>query len=78
MLSDKTTSQNAKFAKRKEPSGYRSRKLFTTLKGLRLMEDHELAIANNHLSEGHAFYRCGEQCVAASNEVSIKSDELKN
>lgn len=41
------------------------------------MSEHELEIANNHLSDSYAFYRSGEQCYPASKEISIEFDDIK-
>lgn len=42
-----------------------------------MMTEHELDIAKNSLTDGHLFYRCGEKCFAASNEISIEFEDIK-
>jgi len=42
-----------------------------------MMTEHELEIAKNSLTDGHLFYRCGEQCYPASKEISIEFDDIK-
>ena len=41
------------------------------------MNEHELDIAKNSLTAGHLFYRCGDQCFAASSEISIEFEDIK-
>ncbi|PKH06348.1 hypothetical protein [Moritella sp. Urea-trap-13] len=41
------------------------------------MTEHELIIANDHLSDSALFYRSGEQCYPVSKEISIEFDDIK-
>jgi len=41
------------------------------------MTEHELTIANNHLTDSALFYRSGEQCYPASKEISIEFADIK-
>ena len=41
------------------------------------MTEHELAESKNQLSDSAAYYRCGEQCLEASCELSIGLDDIE-
>ena len=41
------------------------------------MTEHELAESKNQLSDTATYYRCGEQCLEASRELSIGLDDIE-
>jgi hypothetical protein len=41
------------------------------------MTEHELELAQSCLSDSAIFYRRGDQCIAASSEISIGLDDIK-
>jgi len=41
------------------------------------MTNQELQVAQSFLSNSGAFYRCGDKCLIASNDVAILPDEIQ-
>ncbi|SGZ13262.1 hypothetical protein [Moritella viscosa] len=41
------------------------------------MSKHELEISKSHLSDSSLFYRCGDQCFAASSKIPIEFEDIK-